>query len=38
MPFQKIQMFLNESNYVTVHTVINTMTSNGAKKAQKLPQ
>ena len=35
MLFQKTQMCFNEPDYVTVHSVINIMTANGAKMVQK---
>ena len=38
MLFQKIQMCFNEPDYVTVHSVMNIMTANGAKIAQKIRQ
>ena len=38
MLFQKTQMCFNEPDYVTVHSVMNIMTANGAKIAQKMPQ
>ena len=31
-------MYFNEPDYVKVHSVINIMTGNGAKLAQKIPQ
>ena len=38
MLFQKTQMCFNEPDYVTVRSVMNIMTANGAKIAQKMPQ
>ena len=38
MLFQKNQMCFNEPDYVTVHSVINIRTANGAKMVQKMPQ
>ena len=39
MLFKKTQMFFNEPDYVTVHSVLNIMTANGAAiTAQKMPQ
>ena len=35
MLFQKNQMCFNEPDYVTVHSVINIRTANGAKMVQK---
>ena len=35
MLFQKTQMFFNEPDYVTVYSVMNIMTANGAEMAQK---
>ena len=35
MLFQKTRMCFNEPDYVTVHSVMNIMTTNGAKMAQK---
>ena len=31
-------MWFNEPDYVTVHSVMNIMTANGGKMAQKMPQ
>ena len=38
MLFQKYQMCFNEPDYVTVHCVMNKITTDGAKMAQKMPQ
>ena len=38
MLFQETQICFNEPDYVTVHSVINIMTANGAKMAEKRPQ
>ena len=35
MLFQKPQMYFNETDYVTVHSVMNIMTANVAKMPQK---
>ena len=35
MLFQKSQMCFNEPDYVMVHSVVNIMTTNSAKMAQK---
>ena len=35
MLFQKTQMCFNEPDHVTVHTVMNKVTANGAKIATK---
>ena len=37
MLFQKFQMFFNEPDYVTVHSVMNIILANGAKIVQKNP-
>ena len=31
-------MCFNEPDYVTVHSVMNIITTNGAKMAQRIPQ
>ena len=38
MLFQKPHMPYNEPDYVMVHSVMNIMTTSGAKIAQKMPQ
>ena len=38
MLFQKTQTCFNEPHYVTVHSAINMMTTNGVKVAHKMPQ
>ena len=38
MLFQETQICFNEPDHVTVHSVINIMTANGAKMAEKMPQ
>ena len=38
MLFQKIQMCFNEPDYATVHSVMNMLTRNDAKMAQRIPQ
>ena len=38
MLFQKPQMYFNETDYVTVHSVMNIMTASVAKMAQKMTQ
>ena len=38
MLFQKTQMCFNEPDYVTVHSVMNIITANGAKMAQRIQQ
>ena len=38
MLFQKTDMWFNEFDYITVHTVMNTMIANGVKIVQKLVQ
>ena len=38
MLFQKTQMCFNEPDYVTVHSVMNIITVNGAKMAQRIQQ
>ena len=38
MLFQKTQMCFDEPGYVTVHSVMNIMTADGAERAHKMPQ
>ena len=38
MLLQITQMYFNEPDYVTVHSVMNIMTKNGTKVTQRLPQ
>ena len=38
MLFQKTQMWFNEPDYVTTHSVINIMTANGTKMVLKMPK
>ena len=38
MLFQKTQMCFNESDYVTVYSIMNIMTANRAKMAHKMLQ
>ena len=38
MLFQKTQICFSKPDNVTVHSVMNIMTANGAKMAQKRPQ
>ena len=36
MLFQKTQMYLNEPDYLMVHTVMNIVTGNGVKITHKM--
>ena len=38
MLLQKIQMCFNDTDYVTIHSVINIMTANDVKMTQKMQQ
>ena len=38
MLFQKSQICFNEPDYVTVESVMNKMTINGAKMGKRVPQ
>ena len=38
MLFQKAQMCFNDPDYLTLHSVMNIMTANGAKMAEKMQQ